>query len=287
MAETHAAADAPPPPQLPSPDIGETSGVAAAESEAGLADRTDVGDARDAETDDGCTSALDAADAEADLAEAQLSPSDVGHDAAHDTPTAAGADPDPRKQVEAADQATPGDRVDVGEAARGADNFRRDVTDAQDTDAHPLMRDADGNPVVMPYGQMTGRLPEGYQANHVDQNAAFRSQIPRDAGSSVALMGNAFTDIDSEHYNFHESLENDFWNDYRKDGDSYGELPTCAEYDVAMKSALQKSGFSPEESDSIVLKAQEARATHGLTGESLVPRIPGRLPQRARQEGEG
>lgn len=45
------------------------------------------------------------------------------------------------------------------------------------------------------------------QANHINQDAAYREVIPKKKGMSVNLEGNTFSGVDTPHYNFHESLE--------------------------------------------------------------------------------
>jgi hypothetical protein len=84
MTESRSAMDAPPPPSPPPPpEIAETSAVEAADAEADLAD--DAGPRGRAQADDGGTSALDAADAEADVADAHESVDAPVPDAADDT----------------------------------------------------------------------------------------------------------------------------------------------------------------------------------------------------------
>jgi hypothetical protein len=135
-------------------------------------------------------------------------------------------------------------------------------------------------PVVESYGDMKGTLPEGYQANHLNQNAAFRDVIPQDEGAAVAMRGNAFTEPGTPHFEFHKSLES-FWNQFRRRGGArYGERPTNAEYSEALNQALRDGDFSPEEAAYIEREAQTNRLDHDLSDSDLVPRVPGRLPQK-------
>ncbi|HLY89154.1 MAG TPA: LysM peptidoglycan-binding domain-containing protein, partial [Acetobacteraceae bacterium] len=68
---------------------------------------------------------------------------------------------------------------------------------------------------VGPYGDLTAELKgTGIQANHLNQDAAFRDLIPRNDGLAVGMRGNAFTEVGSAHYEFHSSLE-EFWSPYR------------------------------------------------------------------------
>jgi hypothetical protein len=89
-----------------------------------------------------------------------------------------------------------------------------------------------------PYGQLKRRLPPDFQANHLNQNAAFRDIIPMDDGLSVGMRGNAITAPGTPHYSFHQSLE-DFWEPYRPGREQFGKKPTNAMYGEAVKKALQ------------------------------------------------
>ncbi|MEI9997639.1 MAG: LysM peptidoglycan-binding domain-containing protein [Rhizomicrobium sp.] len=136
---------------------------------------------------------------------------------------------------------------------------------------------------VGPYGDLTAELKgTGIQANHLNQDAAFRDLIPRNDGLAVGMRGNAFTEVGSAHYEFHSSLE-EFWSPYRDvDSDLFGLRPTNGEYGTAVEKALVQSGYTPSQAASISAQAAGQRASFGLTPETLVPRVPGRLPQRAR-----
>ena len=118
----------------------------------------------------------------------------------------------------------------------------------------------------------------GKQANHMNQDAAFRDVIPSDEGIANAMSGNAFKDVGSPHYEFHKSLEG-FWNQYRKGGALEGARPTIGEYDNALREALKAGGYSSSEVDNLAGLAAQNRATYGLNTDSLVPRIPGRINQ--------
>ncbi|HYO10146.1 MAG TPA: RHS repeat-associated core domain-containing protein [Tepidisphaeraceae bacterium] len=61
------------------------------------------------------------------------------------------------------------------------------------------------------YGDLKGTLESGFQAHHLNQNAAFSGSIPSDAGISVGLLGNAFSDGGSPHWLAHQSLKDKFW----------------------------------------------------------------------------
>lgn len=130
-----------------------------------------------------------------------------------------------------------------------------------------------------PYGEMAGRLPPGVQANHLNQDAAFGSIIPKDQGVAVPLAGNAITEIGSEHYAFHESLEG-FWSPYRRGGSLFTFRPTNAEYGQAIYSALRAAGRSPEEAAALTQAAEADLATNGLAPTDPVPNIPGRMGQK-------
>jgi hypothetical protein len=118
----------------------------------------------------------------------------------------------------------------------------------------------------------------GLQANHLNQNAAFRDVIPHEEGLSIGMRGNAFDEVGSPHYEFHSSLE-EFWGQYRNAGASFGTRPTNAQYGVALENALVHSGYTPSQAAAIAAEAAAQRAAYGLSPTAPVPRIPGKLPR--------
>ena len=134
-------------------------------------------------------------------------------------------------------------------------------------------------PRVGPFSDVASELKgTGIQANHLNQNAAFSSIIPRDAGLAVGMRGNAFAEVGSPHYEFHSSLE-EFWGAYRKRGDLFGQVPTNAQYGAAVERALVQSGYSPAQAASIAGQAAAQRLNYGLMPNEAVPRIPGPTQQ--------
>jgi len=130
------------------------------------------------------------------------------------------------------------------------------------------------------YGTLTDELVgSGFQANHLNQNAAFKSIIPEEEGLAVGMRGNAFSEVGSPHYNFHMSME-EFWTPYRKGGNLFGQLPTNEQYGVALQQALIRSGYTPEQAAILAQQAADQRAAFQLVPSAHVPRIPGRLPQK-------
>ncbi|MEC1067890.1 T7SS effector LXG polymorphic toxin [Priestia megaterium] len=89
------------------------------------------------------------------------------------------------------------------------------------------------------------------QAHHLSQDAAFRDVIPRKEGLAIELSGNIFKDIGSPHYSAHESLEA-FWNSYRRNGESFGEIPMVSEYNDALYESLKSAGLSDTQSQQAV-----------------------------------
>jgi RHS repeat-associated protein len=133
-------------------------------------------------------------------------------------------------------------------------------------------------PNVGIYDDVAGAVP-GMQANHLNQDAAFKSVIPSGQGAAVGMRGNAFTDIGSPHYEFHRALE-EFWEPFRKGGSRFGSRPTCADYDDALRQALLAAGYEGDVALSLAEFAAQNRRSFGLLDASPVPRIPGRLPQK-------
>jgi len=133
--------------------------------------------------------------------------------------------------------------------------------------------------VVRPYGKMSGTLDDGFQANHLNQNAAYKSIIPENEGAALGLRGNAFTEPGTPHYRFHESLEK-FWDQYRRGGAKYPQVPTNAEYSQGLKEALRASGLSQRDAAAVEAMARTNREAYGLSDTDPVPRIPRKIYQR-------
>ena len=114
------------------------------------------------------------------------------------------------------------------------------------------------------------------QSHHLNQDAAFRDVIPKSDGLCIELEGNAFRDVGSPHYLAHENLEN-FWNNFRSKGDLYGETPKISDYNVALYNSLRAAGLSDNQAKVAVQNAVKQQLQYGLTGDSFIPRIPGRI----------
>jgi hypothetical protein len=134
-------------------------------------------------------------------------------------------------------------------------------------------------PKTGPYKDLAKQLPKGEQANHLNQDAAFKDVIPTDEGLAVGMRGDAIRDPGTPHYEFHKILEK-FWNQFRKGGSNAGTKPTNAQYDDALREALEGSGLSGHEAAKVAAEAARQRASYGLDPSDLVPRVPGRLPQK-------
>lgn len=70
-----------------------------------------------------------------------------------------------------------------------------------------------------------------------------------------------------------------FWNQFRRGGDRYGEMPTNLEYSKAVFDSMQNSGFTRQEALDITRQSIKQRLEYGLLGGEPVPRIPGRINQ--------
>jgi hypothetical protein len=131
-------------------------------------------------------------------------------------------------------------------------------------------------PVTGSYQQLRGTLPLGWQANHLNQTAAYGNLIPRSEGLTVGMAGDVLTKPGSPHWAFHRSLEKEFWDDYRENGRFYGQTPTNAQYGAASERALRAGGFSPAQASHLAAQAAAERAAYGL--DEAAP-IPGNIPR--------
>lgn len=133
------------------------------------------------------------------------------------------------------------------------------------------------------YADLTRQLRgSGQQAHHLNQVAAYGAHIPRDDGLAVGLRGNAFSGVGTPHYDFHASLE-DFWQQYRTGGAASTTKPTNAEYDAALRTALQGAGLSRWQAGQLADRAAAERAQFpDLAPDEEVPRIPRRTGQSRR-----
>ncbi|HEY6256971.1 MAG TPA: hypothetical protein VIY51_14385 [Xanthobacteraceae bacterium] len=131
------------------------------------------------------------------------------------------------------------------------------------------------------YGKLSGALPKGWQANHLNQDRVYQESIPPSEGLSVSMRGNILTEPGTPHYNYHRSLEQ-FWDQYRKDGSLESEMPTNAEYGEAVRRALIAAGLSPAQASDLAAQAAQQRIASGLVESKPVPRIPVAIWRRRR-----
>ena len=128
------------------------------------------------------------------------------------------------------------------------------------------------------YKELTKVLEKtGQQANHLNQAAAF-PKIPYDEGVAAAIQGTTAVKTTAHHL-YHESLEA-FWKAFRKNGSRFGDLPTNAEYDAAMRKALETAGETPENIETLAKLAGEARKFFGYFDGpgGFLPDIPNPIP---------
>ncbi|MDP4147487.1 MAG: type IV secretion protein Rhs [Bacillota bacterium] len=174
--------------------------------------------------------------------------------------------------------------ADVGGSLKGGFDFggfmKGSLSEIKDTlkSAWTFNKGQAEVPVVDEYGILKNNDSITGQAHHLNQNAAYRDVIPRDKGLSVRLEGNAFTQSGTSHYGAYASLEN-FWNQFRRGGEKYGEVPTNLEYSKALFDSLQGAGFTRNEALDITRQAMIQRVQYGLLGGEPVPRIPGKINQ--------
>jgi RHS repeat-associated protein len=118
----------------------------------------------------------------------------------------------------------------------------------------------------------------GGQSHHLNQDAAFKSAIPREDGAAIKLEGNAFSEIGSNHYNAHNSMEG-FWNNYRAGGALEGSVPRINDYNRALFESLNTTTLTKGQIRNAMRNARANQVAHGLTKFSDVPRVPGRINQ--------
>lgn len=123
-----------------------------------------------------------------------------------------------------------------------------------------------GGITVGPYSTIGG--------HHLNQGAAYRSQIPYRDGLTADIPGNIFTQPNSPHYRAHQSLEA-FWDLYRKGGPFEGQVPTNAQYDQALRQSLLAAGYPPLQAHRLADAAAAERKAHGLSKHDKVPKVPG------------
>jgi hypothetical protein len=100
--------------------------------------------------------------------------------------------------------------------------------------------------------------------------------IPHDDGLAVGMYGDVLTKPGTTHYVFHESLEQ-FWVRYRDDGDLRGTIPTNADYDQAVRRALEAVGYSPKEVSYLADRAAAQRGEYKLLDSDRVPEVPKKI----------
>jgi hypothetical protein len=160
-------------------------------------------------------------------------------------------------------------------AAEAALQAARTAADA------PVLTRAAEQIVTGPYGKLSGTLPPGSQANHLNQNAVYEGIIPEKEGLSVAMRGNILTEPGTPHHSYHRSLEQ-FWDQYRPDGSLESKMPTNADYGEAVRRALIASGLSPAQASELAGQAAAQRAAFGLSESAAVPRLPVEIWRRRR-----
>jgi hypothetical protein len=126
---------------------------------------------------------------------------------------------------------------------------------------------------VGPYGKLSGNLPAGWQAHHLNQNRVYGGIIARNEGISVPMRGNILTEPGTPHHIFHRSVEQ-FWDQYRKDGSLLYSMPTNAEFGDAMRRAFIVSGVSAARASELAAQGAAQRVAAGLTESAKVPLIP-------------
>ena len=77
----------------------------------------------------------------------------------------------------------------------------------------------------------------------------------------------------------HKELEK-FWDQYRRGGSKFGQIPTIGEYNKALENSLKQTSMSPQERCKALSSAKRNQSRYGLTESDFIPRIPGRINQK-------
>lgn len=113
---------------------------------------------------------------------------------------------------------------------------------------------------IGPYSFFKGLGRLGEEANHLNQVKAF-PEIPSNDGVAIALQGGVQAK-DSLHRLFHESMEA-FFNQFRRGGLRADQQPTNAEYDIALRGALDAVGLLADEINVVAKLAEKSRRYWG------------------------
>ena len=118
-----------------------------------------------------------------------------------------------------------------------------------------------------------------YQAHHVNQAAMMKKTAPNysyNDGVTVPLIGNIRKDIGSPHYNAHATME-EFYNQYRKGGSKYGDIPTISDYNDATTKSLKDAGLTDSQVGEVMSATRAEQSYYGLNSDSEII-LPGRMP---------
>ena len=118
-----------------------------------------------------------------------------------------------------------------------------------------------------------------YQAHHVNQAAMMKKTAPNysyNDGMTVPLIGNIRKDIGSPHYNAHATME-EFYNQYRKGGSKYGDIPTISDYNDATTKSLKDAGLTDSQVGEVMSATRAEQSYYGLNSDSEII-LPGRMP---------
>lgn len=133
------------------------------------------------------------------------------------------------------------------------------------------------------YNMTHGTNKVNGQAHHLNQDAAFGKKtqvILRDDGLCVELTGNAFSDIGTQHYNAHETMEK-FWNQYRKGGSKEGQAVSLDDYNRALLKSLKDANLSDLDAAYATARAMGQQRDNPKVKKD-VPKLPGKVNQKKR-----
>jgi len=142
---------------------------------------------------------------------------------------------------------------------------------------------------ILPYADRGLFVREG-QAHHLNPTEILGGDVRYEDGITTPLAGDAFGDVDSEHFLAHRGREA-FFDMYRpettppakypvSEGPLYPGRPTFSQCNRALYNTLQEAGVSADNALRMVMEAKAEQLRAGFRGANLPLDLPRRMGQR-------